>query len=239
MNVLLAPILFVMPELDAFYTFSHLLRNVCPLYVQGNFDGVHYGLDVRGPAWRSRSVRAAATNAHDGDACPEWSFAPAVQLLDECLRFVDPVLFQHLASKHLTAKVYAFPCTPLPWPGRRSALPGLAANLFARTHAGESMVCGAAVLTLCACTPPLEEVLKLWDFFFAFGVHLAVLCFIGQCLMIRDDLLRSPQYARRSAAASARGPVGSQGWRGRASVRAGPAPGPCDCCRSCRRCRRT
>ena len=34
----------------------------------------------------------------------------APQLVDECLRFVDPVLFQHLASKQLTAKVYAFPC---------------------------------------------------------------------------------------------------------------------------------
>jgi len=54
------------------------------------------------------------------------------------------------------------------------------------------------VLTLCACTPPLEEVLKLWDFLFAFGVHLAVLCFIGQCLLIRDDLLRSSQYVMKA-----------------------------------------
>jgi hypothetical protein len=33
------------------------------------------------------------------------------QLLDECLQCVDPVLYQHLAARQLTAKVYAFPCT--------------------------------------------------------------------------------------------------------------------------------
>lgn len=49
----------------------------------------------------------------------------------------------------------------------------------------------APVLTLCACTPPLPEVLKLWDFLFAFGVHLNVLCIVAQIVLIKDRLLES------------------------------------------------
>jgi len=48
-----------------------------------------------------------------------------------------------------------------------------------------------AVLTLCACTPPLDQVLQLWDFLLAFGVHLNVLCVIAQLLLIRDDVMSS------------------------------------------------
>jgi hypothetical protein len=53
-----------------------------------------------------------------------------------------------------------------------------------------------AVLTLCACTPPLDQVLQLWDFLLAFGVHLNVLCVIAQLLLIRDDVMASPRCAR-------------------------------------------
>ena len=48
-----------------------------------------------------------------------------------------------------------------------------------------------AVLTLCACTPPLDQVLKLWDFLLAFGVHLNILCVIAQLLLMRDDVMAS------------------------------------------------
>jgi cell cycle arrest protein BUB2 len=51
-----------------------------------------------------------------------------------------------------------------------------------------------AVLTLCACTPPLDQVLRLWDFLLAFGVHLNVLCVIAQLLLIRDDVMASSSY---------------------------------------------
>lgn len=50
-----------------------------------------------------------------------------------------------------------------------------------------------AVLTLCACTPPLDQVLMLWDFLLAFGVHLNVLCVIAQLLLIRDEVMSSPR----------------------------------------------
>lgn len=48
-----------------------------------------------------------------------------------------------------------------------------------------------SVLTLCACTPPLPEVLKLWDFLFAYGVHLNILCVVAQIMMMKDSLLDS------------------------------------------------
>lgn len=51
-----------------------------------------------------------------------------------------------------------------------------------------------AVLTLCACTPPLDQVLMLWDFLLAFGVHLNVLCVIAQLLLIREEVMSSPRF---------------------------------------------
>ncbi|KAI1461640.1 TBC-domain-containing protein [Annulohypoxylon moriforme] len=46
-----------------------------------------------------------------------------------------------------------------------------------------------SVLTLCACTPPLPEVLKHWDFLFAYGPHLNILCIVAQLIMMRNELL--------------------------------------------------
>ncbi|ELU42365.1 TBC domain-containing protein [Rhizoctonia solani AG-1 IA] len=56
------------------------------------------------------------------------------------------------------------------------------------------------VLTLCACTPPLAEVLRLWDFLLAFGVHLNILCVIAQLFLMRDSILssRSPMKLLRT-----------------------------------------
>jgi len=63
-------------------------------------------------------------------------------------------------------------------------------NLSAELYAFPS------VLTLCACTPPLDQVLRLWDFLLAFGVHLNVLCVIAQLLLIRDDVMTSSSPMR-------------------------------------------
>ncbi|PVH99513.1 cell division control protein 16 [Periconia macrospinosa] len=49
----------------------------------------------------------------------------------------------------------------------------------------------APVLTLSACTPPLLEVLRLWDFLFAYGPHLNVLCIVAQLVLIRGNILES------------------------------------------------
>ncbi|CAM9185191.1 unnamed protein product [Choristocarpus tenellus] len=124
MTVLCAPLLFVMPEVDAFYCFDSLLTRHMPRYVAANLDGVHGGC----------------------------------ALVDRVLAAVDPVLFNYLESKFLTAAIYAFPL----------------------------------ILSLHACIPPLEEVVKLWDVMFAFGVHLEVLVCVAQCVMLRDKLLQEP-----------------------------------------------
>ncbi|KAJ7039211.1 bub2 protein, partial [Mycena alexandri] len=63
-------------------------------------------------------------------------------------------------------------------------------NLSAEIYAFPS------VLTLCACTPPLDQVLQLWDFLLAFGVHLNVLCVIAQLLLIRDEVMSSSSPMR-------------------------------------------
>lgn len=52
----------------------------------------------------------------------------------------------------------------------------------------------ASVTTLCACTPPLPEVLNLWDFLFAWGVHLNLLCIVAQLIIIKEQILQSPRY---------------------------------------------
>lgn len=49
-----------------------------------------------------------------------------------------------------------------------------------------------SVLTFCACTEPLDQVSQLWDYLFAFGVGLNVLCVISQLYMMRDKLLAHP-----------------------------------------------
>lgn len=50
-----------------------------------------------------------------------------------------------------------------------------------------------SVLTLCACTPPLKNLIKLWDFLFAYGTHMNILFIVAQLIMNRSVLLKSPQ----------------------------------------------
>ena len=102
------------------------------------------------------------------------------QLLDRCLKIVDSELYDHLRSKRLSAEIYASPCMSFTYLSF-SGVPVSSLTRVGRT----------AVMTLCACTPPLDQVLQLWDFLLAFGVHLNVLCVIAQLLLIRDDLMTS------------------------------------------------
>ncbi|KAI9325934.1 rab-GTPase-TBC domain-containing protein [Obelidium mucronatum] len=123
MNVLAAPFLYVMPELDAFYSFATFIHHTCPLYVQPALEGVHCG----------------------------------IKLLDKCLMIADPPLHAYLKAKDLEPVMYAFP----------------------------------SVMTFSACTPPLHEVLRLWDFLFSYGVHMNILCIVAQLILIRGDILKS------------------------------------------------
>lgn len=68
----------------------------------------------------------------------------------------------------------------------------LYAHLMAH-HMEARIYAFASVLTMCACTPPLPEVLQLWDFLFAYGPHLNILCIVAQLVLIRTDILNSPR----------------------------------------------
>ena len=71
--------------------------------------------------------------------------------------------------------------------------PKLSAHLLAKGMKAE-IYAFPSVLTLCACTPPLPEVLRLWDFLFAYGTHLNLLCIVSQLVLIRDSLFASARY---------------------------------------------
>ncbi|KAL1928549.1 hypothetical protein VTP01DRAFT_2905 [Rhizomucor pusillus] len=128
MNVLAAPFLMVLPEMEAFFAFSTFIWKWCPLYVLPTLKGVHCG----------------------------------IKLVDICLRVLDPELYGFLLGKGLTANMYAFP----------------------------------SVLTFSACTPPLSELLRLWDIMFAFGFHLNILYIIAQLALIREELMESLSPAK-------------------------------------------
>ncbi|KAK2765406.1 hypothetical protein FQN54_008252 [Arachnomyces sp. PD_36] len=68
--------------------------------------------------------------------------------------------------------------------------PKLANHLFSRGMHAE-LYAFPSVLTMCACTPPLPEVLHLWDFLFAYGPHLNILCIVAQLIRMRDSILSS------------------------------------------------
>jgi cell cycle arrest protein BUB2 len=70
--------------------------------------------------------------------------------------------------------------------------PNLAAFLQEKHKLPAKIYAFPSVLTLCACTPPLPEVLKLWDFLFAFGVHLNIICVVAQLVLMKQKLYDSP-----------------------------------------------
>ncbi|KAG0252974.1 hypothetical protein BG011_006626 [Mortierella polycephala] len=121
MNVLAAPFLYAMTEMEAFYAYSNFIKYCCPLYVQPTLQGVHCG----------------------------------IKLLEECLCKIDVELYNDLKAKKLSAELYAFP----------------------------------SILTICACTPPLDQAMQLWDFLLAWGIHLNIICIIAQLHLIRDELM--------------------------------------------------
>jgi hypothetical protein len=47
----------------------------------------------------------------------------------------------------------------------------------------------APVLTLCACCPPLNEVLRVWDVLLAAGPHLGVVLYAAHVISLRDDIM--------------------------------------------------
>ncbi|CEG44965.1 bub2 protein [Plasmopara halstedii] len=75
MNVLCAPLLYVLPEPDAYHMFCQLIVRHCPHYMAPQLKGVEKGC----------------------------------ALVDKCLQTLDPDLYRHLASRGITAQIYALP----------------------------------------------------------------------------------------------------------------------------------
>ena len=67
--------------------------------------------------------------------------------------------------------------------------PTLSTHLLVTHNLPAKIYAFPSVLTLCACTPPLPEVLKLWDFLFAFGTGLNVVAIVAQLLLLKDRLM--------------------------------------------------
>eukprot|EP01111_Echinosteliopsis_oligospora_P013858 TRINITY_DN5083_c0_g1_i2.p1 TRINITY_DN5083_c0_g1~~TRINITY_DN5083_c0_g1_i2.p1 ORF type:complete len:328 (-),score=60.55 TRINITY_DN5083_c0_g1_i2:132-1115(-) len=131
MNTLMAPFLYILPEVDAFYAFGSFILEHCYLYVVPNIQGVHTGL----------------------------------KLMDKILHIVDPELYRHLHNFNFNPEFLMH-----------------------------------SILSLGTGTPPLDQVLHLWDFFFAFGIHLNVVSTVAQLVLMRDTLLNhtSPCSVLRS-----------------------------------------
>lgn len=103
-------------------------------------------------------------------------FSFIIQLLDEILKIVDYELYSHLISKNLKADVYAMPRI-----------------LFGLDTCYLIFLYLTAILSFSASSPPLEELLKLWDFMIAFGPHLNVVSVAAQIVLIRAELLAAEQ----------------------------------------------
>eukprot|EP01113_Clastostelium_recurvatum_P033902 TRINITY_DN4537_c0_g1_i2.p1 TRINITY_DN4537_c0_g1~~TRINITY_DN4537_c0_g1_i2.p1 ORF type:complete len:363 (+),score=46.56 TRINITY_DN4537_c0_g1_i2:24-1091(+) len=68
--------------------------------------------------------------------------------------------------------------------------PELYAHLRAHNYYPQLLM--HSILSLGTGTPPLSEVLHLWDFYFAFGMHMNVVCTAAQIVLMRDTLLAHP-----------------------------------------------
>lgn len=53
----------------------------------------------------------------------------------------------------------------------------------------------ASVMTLSACTPPLDELLQLWDLYLAYGCSLNIIAVVAQVVDLRSSLMASEQPA--------------------------------------------
>ena len=134
MNALAGGLLFVMPEIDAFHTFTILINKICPTY------------------WISKKH----ANAKGGSALP-GAHAGAV-LVDVVLGIIDPKLREHILDAPVFhPSIYYFP----------------------------------AISSLLGCAPPFDELVRLWDFLFTFGVYNIVLCVVAHLINHRSKILET------------------------------------------------
>lgn len=124
MNILCAPLLYVMPEADAYYAFCELIVKHCPHYMAPKLKGVERAcmlVDKCLQTVRVLNGNSCRTETIQRNLTQTFTRCPRVQL--------DADLFNHLQSHGITARIYALPL----------------------------------VLSLFACAPPLDELLRVWD----------------------------------------------------------------------------
>jgi len=124
MNSVCSPFLYVMPEVDAFFSFVQFIKTVCPLYWNTDITGAYHGQ----------------------------------KLFREILQIVDVELYEYFEKKEFKLEAINLRC----------------------------------ILSFNGTTPPIVECLKLWDFFLAFGFHLNILCVVGQVVLMREEIMKSP-----------------------------------------------
>jgi cell cycle arrest protein BUB2 len=137
MNSVCSPFLYVMPEVDAFFSFVQFIKTVCPLYWNTDITGAYHG----------QKVNLIGVNNF------------FTKLFREILQIVDVELYEYFEKKEFKLEAINLRC----------------------------------ILSFNGTTPPIVECLKLWDFFLAFGFHLNILCVVGQVVLMREEIMKSPR----------------------------------------------
>ncbi|OMJ27974.1 putative mitotic check point protein BUB2 [Smittium culicis] len=109
---------------------------------------------------------------------PSAFFAFKQFLLAHCPSYVRPFLPGVIAGAHLVDECLA----------------ELDPELFVHLHLNGAkgvIYAYSSVMTLSAGVPPLDQLLRLWDYYLASGVHLNIVCIVAQVQSIRDLLLTS------------------------------------------------
>jgi len=146
---------------------------------------------------RDKLYRCLNAFAH---ICPEIGYVQGMNVLCGTFLYVLPEIeafycFYNLMKYRLEQYVIQ------DLPGAHAALelltqilkatdPELHAYLHAHSFKPQFLL--HAILSLGSGTPPLTEVLKLWDLYLAFGVHMNVVCTVAQLILMRNILLKHP-----------------------------------------------
>lgn len=102
--------------------------------------------------------------------------------MEKIIEVADPALHKHLLAQGLTdAVVYSYSCT--------CRVLSHCGAVHALQHGTSCLCVRAGVSSLSASVPPFAELIQLWDFLIAFGIHLNVVCVAAQIILLRDQLL--------------------------------------------------
>lgn len=67
--------------------------------------------------------------------------------------------------------------------------PNLVSHLNNCGITSPELLCFPSIMTFCACTPPLEEALKIFDFLLVHGLYFNIYVVLKQFLILKDSLL--------------------------------------------------